>query len=165
MSLRISRLCLIVVLGTAACNSRPPLANAHPSADALARAVLDALARSDRQALEAVALTEQEFRDRVWPDLPAARPERNLPFSYVWGDLRQKSQVGLARTLATHGGRRYELVGVRFEGPSTRYSQSEVHRATVLTVRDAQGAGQDVRLFGSSIEGDGAWKVFSYVLD
>ena len=165
MSLRISVLCLVAILGSAACASQPPLANATPSSEALARAVLDAVARSDRTALEALALTEQEFRDRVWPDLPAARPERNLPFSYVWGDLRQKSQVGLARTLATHGGRRYELVRVRFAGPTTRYSHSEVHRETVLTVRDAEGANQDVRLFGSSVEGDGAWKVFSYVLD
>jgi hypothetical protein len=161
---RVFGLCLLAILGTA-CVSHPPLANAHPSVEALARVVLDALARSDRSALEAVALTEQEFRDSVWPDLPAARPGRNLPFSYVWGDLHQKSQIALARTLANHGGRRYELVHVRFEGASTRYSRCEVHRETVITVRDAHGATQDVRLFGSSVEDDGAWKVFSYVAD
>jgi hypothetical protein len=155
----------MTVLGAVACNSQPPLANTRGSAEALATAVLDALARRDRTALEALALSEQEFRTYVWPDLPAARPERNLPFSYVWGDLRQKSQVGLTTTLAKHGGRRYELVGVRFGGASTRYSKCEVHRETVLTVRDAEGASQDLRLFGSSVEEDGAWKVFSYVLD
>ena len=53
-------------------------------------------------------------------------------FSYVWGDLRQKSQAGLAR----HAGEvrratRYELVGVRFDGASTRYTTCEVHRDTV----------------------------------
>lgn len=115
--------------------------------------------------LRDLALSEQEFRDHVWPDLPAAKPERNLPFSYVWGDLRQKSQAGLAGILATHGGHRYELVGVRFDGTSTRYGTCEVHRDTVLTVRDPSGMQQDVELFGSSVEQDGRWKVFSYVVD
>ena len=54
---------------------------------------------------------------------------------------------------------------MRFRGSSTRYSRCDVHRETVLTVRAADGANQDLRLFGSSVEGDGAWKVFSYVLD
>ncbi len=57
-------------------------------------------------ALRDLALNEIEFREQVWPELPAARPERNLPFSYVWGDLRQKSDANLERTLARHGGRR-----------------------------------------------------------
>ena len=56
--------------------------------------------RRDRARLDALALSEQEFRDHVWPDLPAARPERNLPFSYVWGDLHQKSNISLARDAA-----------------------------------------------------------------
>jgi len=74
-------------------------------------------------------------------------------------------QAGLAATLAKHGGQRYEIVSVRFEGPSTRYSRCEVHRQTVLTVRGPDGVKQDLRLFGSSVEEGGAWKVFSYVLD
>ncbi len=151
--------------GLAGCNTAPPLANAHGSPEALASAVLDALARRDRAALERVALSEQEFRDFVWPDLPAARPERNLPFSYVWGDLYQKSQNSLVATFANHAGRRYELVRVRFDGARTRYSRSEVRRDTVVTVRDAEGTERDLRLFGSSVQQAGAWKVFSYVVD
>jgi hypothetical protein len=165
MNWRTLTLSLIVVLGAAGCSSQAPLANSRRSSEALATAVLDAVARGDRPGLEALALSEQEFRDHVWPDLPAAQPERNLPFSYVWGQLRQKSQAGLAATLAKHGGQRYEIVSVRFEGPSTRYSTCEVHRQTVLTVRGPDGVKQDLRLFGSSVEQGGAWKVFSYVLD
>jgi hypothetical protein len=40
-----------------------------------------------------------------------------------------------------------------------------VHRDAELVVRDADGATRAVRLFGSLIEQDGAWKVFSYVAD
>lgn len=145
--------------------SSPLLGNTHPSSQALATAVLDGLQRRDMATLRALALNEQEFREQIWPELPAARPERNLPFSYVWGDLRQKSEASLDQTFAGHAGRRYTLVSVRFAGEVTRYPSYTVHRETVLRVRDESGAETDVRLFGSSVEKDDAWKVFSYVVD
>ena len=143
----------------------PPLSNTHPSAEALASAVLTAVERRDQAALHALALDEDEFRAHIWPELPAARPERNLPFSYVWGDLRQKSDAELTTTLSRHGGGRYTLVGVTFGGETTRYPSYSVHRETILRVRDAGGVEHDLRLFGSSLEKDGVWKVFSYVVD
>jgi hypothetical protein len=147
------------------CESRPLLSNTHPSPDALARAVLGAVERQDAAALRALALNEEEFREQVWPELPAARPERNLPFSYVWGDLRQKSEEGLVRTLARHGGRRYALVSVRTAGETTRYPSYTVSRETVLLARGETGVESELRLFGSILQKDGAWKVFSYVVD
>lgn len=155
---------LLVVVLSAACNSAPPLQNTRPSPDAVAAAVLDALARKDEAALEALALNDAEFRAHVWPELPASRPERNLPYSYVWGDLHQKSRAGLSQTLARHGGVRYELRGVTFGG-ETKYPSYVVHRGATMRVRDASGAEQDIRVSGSMIEKDGAWKVFSYVVD
>lgn len=141
------------------------MANAHSSAESLAAAVLDALAANDRARLGALALNEQEFRELVWPDLPAARPERNLPFSYVWGDLHQKSDVALASTLAAHGAKRYTLAGVRFSGETTNYEHYRVHRDATLRVRDASGTERELRVCGSMLESAGAWKVFSYVTD
>jgi len=155
---------LLALVASAACGRVPPLANTNPSANALATAVLDALARGDRAGLEALALSETEFRDYLWPELPAARPERNLPFSYVWGELRQKSAGALGNTLAEHGGRRYEFVGVTFSG-RTDYVTYAVHREATVRVKAASGERMDLRLCGSMIEKDGAWKVFSYVVD
>lgn len=150
----------------AACTpGTPPLTNAQPSREALAETFLDALARRDADALRSLALNEREFREHVWPELPAARPERNLPFSYVWTDLRQKSEQSLAQTLAEHGGRRYTLIEARFATQSTRYPSYVVHRETVLRVRDAEGVQRDLRLFGSILEKDRAWKIFSFVAD
>jgi hypothetical protein len=140
------------------------LANSSSSADALAREVLEALSRRDRQRLDALALSEQEFRDHVWPDLPAARPERNLPFSYVWGDLRQKSNVSLSETLQAKGGRRHTLQRVTFSGV-TPYAHYAVHRDATFTAIDDAGALQTIRVCGSFLEKDGVWKVFSYVVD
>jgi hypothetical protein len=155
----------IWVLGfLSGCGSPPPLENTHTSPTALAEALLDAVAQRDRATLERVALTEREFRDHVWPQLPAARPERNLPFSYVWGDLRQKSTATLSRVLADHGGRRYQLLGVEFEGEAD-YRTYRVHRDARVRVRDAAGRDLTLRVCGSMLEQDGRWKVFSYVID
>jgi hypothetical protein len=150
--------------GSGACSRVPPLANTANSPEALASAVLDALSRRDRARLDALALSEQEFRDHVWPDLPAARPERNLPFSYVWGDLRQKSNIGLARTLDAYGGKRHTLQRVSFAGV-TPYAHYAVHRDATFAVVDDGGSPQTLRVCGSLLEKDGVWKVFSYVVD
>lgn len=164
---RLGRLAAAVlsVLSLAACESRAPLAGAEGSADALGRRVLAALERRDLDDLRRVALREREFRQHVWPDLPAARPERNLPLSYVWGDLHQKSETALASTLAAYGGRRLELVAVRNVGAATQFNTSVVRRQTELTVREAGGGVRQIRVFGSTIEEAGVFKVFSFVVD
>jgi hypothetical protein len=150
----------------AACGSlAPPLANTHSSARDLATAVLGAIERRDMAALREAALSEREFRDHVWPELPAARAERNLPFSYVWGDLHQKSEAALAGTLASHGGQHLELISVDFLGGTTRYETYLVHRHTSMMVRDTSGKELPLQLFGSTLEKDGQFKVFSYVVD
>jgi hypothetical protein len=148
----------------AACVRVPPLQNALGSSAALASAVLDALSRSDRTCPEALAVSEREFRDHVWPDLPAARPERNLPFSYVWGDLRQKSTISLSQTVKRHGGARYALTRV-FVAGKTSYARYVVHRAATFEVTDSGGRATCLGVCGSFLEKDGVWKVFSYVVD
>lgn len=154
-----------LVLAAACSPAPPPLEPTFDSPEALARSVLDRYAAGDAEGLRRLALTEQEFRQRVWPELPASRPERNLPFSYVWGDLRQKSDLSLARLLARHRGRRLELVELRFAEPRTPYKTFVVHRESVFTVAEPGGAREEVRLAGSMIEQGGRWKVFSYVVD
>ncbi len=100
----------------------------------------------------------------MWPELPAARPERNLPFSYVWGDLRQKSSDTLRRLLADRGGRAYEFVRVE-HGETTKYDTFVVHRDVAIVVRTAGAGEQRLRFYGSMIEKGGALKVFSYFVD
>jgi hypothetical protein len=155
---------LLSAVVTGACGT-PPLTNAQPSSEGLARELLSALARRDETQLQALAVTSEEFEQRVWPELPAARPERNLPWSYVWMDLRQKSDAMLRRTLNEYGGRAYQLETVRFDGQATTHGSYRVFRETTLVVRDGVGARHELRLCGSMIQADGGWKVFSYVVD
>jgi hypothetical protein len=153
----------LLCLSLAACARQIP--HSQASVDALAQAVLDAVAARDETALRRLALDEQEFREHVWPELPASRPERNLPFSFVWGDLRTKSDAGLAAMLRDHGGRRYRLERVRFGGGITQYQSSVVHRESTLEVRGPDGERDTIQLFGSVIQKAGGFKVFSYVVD
>jgi hypothetical protein len=156
---------LLTVFLTACGSPSTALPNSHDSIETLARAVLKEIERRDLDALYALALNRQEFTDHVWPELPAARPERNLSVSYVWGDLSQKSNIMLRETLAAHGGRKYDLVSMRFLGETTRYPSYLVHRESELTVRDATGREHNIRFFGSVIEKNKRFKVFSYVVE
>jgi hypothetical protein len=154
---------LIAASVTAGC--RQPLQQTQSSSDALARAVLSALERRDVDALRALAVNEGEFRDVVWPELPAARPERNLSAEYVWSDLRVKSEAGLRRILAEHGGRALTFVRVGFNGKTSQYRSYLVHREAIITARDADLGESTVQMFGSILERDGHFKVFSYAVD
>ena len=153
----------LLCLSLAACAR--PIPNSQASVDALAQAVLDAVAARDEAALRRLALDEQEFREHVWPELPASRPERNMPFSYVWTDLRTKSDAGLSGVLLSHGGRTYTLDRIRFGGSTTQYRTFVVHRESAIEVHDGDGRRETLQLFGSVIEKDGRFKVFSYVVD
>lgn len=146
--------------------ARPvPLANTFSSPEALAEAVIEAMRSEDIDRLRTLALTEKEFRAHVWPDLPAARPERNVPFDFVWGRLQQNSEAHLRHTVAGLGDRPLRLRDVRFTGEASEYGAVVVHRNTQLGVTANDGAEHVVRLFGSTIEQGGRYKVFSYVVD
>lgn len=173
LSATVKRLVAAAVLVTAAACSAPseptrpsaPLANTFESVDALAHAVLAAVAVGDRARLIDLSLSEEEFRDHVWPELPASRPERNVPFEYAWGQLKQNSDGHLQQTLARYRGQQLRLVRVGFRGEATTYATFEVRRETEVVATDQNGRDLILRLFGSVILKDGRYKVFSYVVD
>lgn len=166
------RLIAAAVLVTAACTApaRPtrvlaPLSNTFESPDALARSVLRALERRDLDALRALPLSEAEFREHVWPELPVSRPERNVPFAYSWAQMRQRSDGSLQQTFARHAGRRLQLRQTRFTGETTRYASFSVMRDSEIIARDDSGRDLILRLYGSALAKDGRVKMFSYVVD
>ena len=161
----VRRWALITAVGCTVACSPPEFQNSQATAEVLSHEVLTALERHDEYRLRALAISEVEFEQRVWPALPAALPERNMPWSYVWMDLRQKSDSTLQRTLRAYGGRHYELVEVKFEGTTTTHGSYQVRRDSRLIVRDASGRRQELRIVGSMIAGAEGWKVFSYVAD
>lgn len=142
-----------------------PLAGSEATPEAVARQALERIAAGDREALLSLALGETEFREVVYPALPASRPERNTSADFVWRSLHQKSRNSLTFTLDRYAGRPLELVAVDFLGETTDYGSYRVHRKTALTVRTPEGRQRVVRLFGSMIERAGRYQIFSFVTD
>jgi hypothetical protein len=156
--------CLLAILA-AGCQQRPALRNTFDSPESLTRAVVNALTQQDLARLGSLAVTEDEFRQLVWPKLPAARAGRNLPWSYVWEDLRSKSGHHVRGLVHAWNDRGFQVARVSFEGETTDYQTHRIHRKTVVTLRDRNGRETTGRLFGSTIEQNGRYKVFSYVVD
>lgn len=135
------------------------------SPEAAAREALALIEAGDAGRLSQLALSEAEFRAAVYPRLPASRPERNTSADFVWDRLHQRSRSALAYTLERYRGRRFEVVAVDFVGETTDYGSFQVHRETVLTVETPDGERGTLRIFGSMLEQDGRYKIFSYVTD
>jgi hypothetical protein len=159
-------LALFLLMPAAGCHRSvelTPIARTFESPEALAREVLGAIERNDVDALRRLPLTEQEFRQHVWPQLPASRTQGNVPFDFVWDQLHQRSDLYLRQTVARYGGHRLDLIGVDFQGDTTEYDGFVVRRETSLRVRDDQGRESSVRLFGSVMEQGDRYKLFSFV--
>lgn len=135
------------------------------SPEALAKAFLEALEREDGATLKSFALTEEQFRQYVWPQLPSSRPERNVPFEFGWGDLHQKSHNALLRTFARYKGEPLKFVDIRFEDGVSDYETYLVHRDARVKVRRADATEEWLDLFGSVMEWNGRYKLFSNVTD
>jgi len=112
-----------------------------------------------------LALSEAEFRDHVWPELPTSRPERNVPFEYAWGQLKQHSDGSLQGSLGRYAGRPLRFARMRFTGETTQYPSFLVMRDSEIVAADETGRELVLRLFGSVLVKDGRCKVFSYVVD
>jgi len=100
----------------------------------------------------------------VWPDLPASRLP-NVSCDFAWDQATLNSLSGLVEMLRDHEGRKYELVSLRFAKGTEAYPSYKVHKETWLRVRDETGAESELRLFGSMLEMDGNFKLFSFVVD
>lgn len=142
-----------------------PLSNTFADPEALAQAVLARLASRDIDGLRDLALSEQEFKDHVWPELDTSRPERNVPFEYAWGQLKQRSDGVLDSTVSRYAGKPLKFLRTRYRGETTQYKSFVVMRESEIVAADETGRELVLQLFGSAMVKDGRYKIFSYVVD
>lgn len=140
------------------------LLHGQPSAEALASQVLQALAGKNKEHLRNLAVTKEEFRTRLWPELPASSIP-NLTCDWVWDTFQPSSVAGFAQILAAHGGKRYDFVRVRYAKGTTSYASLKVHEDARVIVRDDGGQEKELKLFGSILEMDGQFKLCSFIVD
>lgn len=162
---------VVIAIAMAGCtqptspSSKVSLAHTFDSPEALAQAVLTGLASKDVAGLNALALSEQEFKDHVWPELDTSRPERNVPFEYAWGQLKQRSDGYLDVTVGRYAGQKLRFVSTRYTGETTKYESFSVMRESEIVAADDTGRDLVLRLFGSAMVKDGRYKLFSFVVD
>jgi len=138
-----------------------PLINGQPSPEAVATRFLEYLFDKDTKAIQSLRLTKREFCEYVWPELPASRIP-NVTCDWAWDQATLKSDGGLSELMSPHGGRRYELVHVRFAGGTEEHYTYRIHKDTRLTLKDKNGAQKEVKILGSMLELDGKYKLFSF---
>ena len=109
-------------------------------------------------------ITKDEFCQSVWPELPSSRIQ-NLSCDFAWDQATLRSEGGLYDLLPSHGGRRYDLVIVNFPKGVDTYPGYKILKEPRLVVKDETGHQQEVRLFGSMLEMNGQFKLFSFVTD
>ena len=126
--------------------------------------VVSHLVRGDDRALWRMAVDSSEFSEVVWPAMPASRPELNFDLEFVWSSHDVRNRRAFEKLVAKYGGRYMELVEV---APTEvqDYGAFRIHRRPMVTVRDASGDEHRLRLFGSLIEQDGRYKLYSFRTD
>lgn len=140
------------------------LANAQMSAEELSRNFLKALANEDRNFIESLRLSKEEFCQYVFPELPSSKMP-NVTCDFVWQQATLKSLSGLSEMYPKHKGKKYQFVALRFEKGTDSYPTYKVHKEAHLMVKDELGRQKELRLFGSMLEMDGKYKLFSFVID
>lgn len=143
----------------------PSLEPTFESPEALAKAIVDGFSRENGAVLDSYPLNEEQFRYYVWPQLPVSRPEVNMPFDYLWDDTHQKSHNALLRSFDRYKGQGMTLLEIQFEDGVTDYETYLVHRDARVKVRLEDGRETWLDLFGSVMEYQGRYKLFSYVTD
>jgi hypothetical protein len=139
-------------LGTAPAALSP----AFRSREALVRALVRVIERSDTIGFVPLVLTRAEFAFMYYPANPLSRPPYALPPALMWFRLQESNRRAAFALMRSRGGSvgyvGHECAHSERQGANTIWSGCEVRRRT------ADGAERGERLFGTIIERDGRYK-------
>jgi len=155
------------------CSSQHQLANTSPAIDKIGRSVLAAVHKNDYKELDVMRITEQEFRELIFPGLPIGKIEQwKKNFDFVWGDVNTKSVYGLRTVLARYGGQKFSYVKTIFKKGVTTYELESTipfwkqsykgHEDAWIIAKNDKGDETELKLFGGIIEYRGKYKIMSF---
>lgn len=152
---------LLVYSSSVGCE-KPIWKNSLDSPDQLGLAVVDALNRKDIEKLNSLRVQREEFIAWIWPAFPASRPPSNFPSDFAWSNMNKKCNTGMKKWIARYGGHNLKFVSIRFDRPSETYDGFQILRGTVLTLQNAAGEKQELKILGSVVVKDNQYKLLSY---
>ncbi|HSR52489.1 MAG TPA: hypothetical protein VLV83_16815 [Acidobacteriota bacterium] len=112
-----------------------------------------------------MAVSREEFEQYVWPSLPASQPGSGLTSEWVYNQSLLRSLGGFEKVMGWHAGREYGFRDIRIDGGVKQYQGFTIHDDPVLSITDERGKAREIQLFGSIIERDGEFKIYSFNLD
>jgi len=130
-------------------------------------AVAAAVSSGDADAMRRLAVTEEEFRDLVWPTLDVAKlPNSNFTWEFVWSQHQLKHDKCLLRTSHDLGGIDFDIIDVSFLGATSDHGIFKIHRDSEARIMRPDGTRESMQLFGSVLEtDDGRYKIYSFIND
>ncbi len=165
-SLAILAALTVTILTVGACaDEAPPLPGSAPSLERLGQTVWSALVTEDTTALTALRLTEHEHNDRVWPQLPASRPEVNFPVDLAWENIQLRNRRAITRLLASFRGSRAELRTTECRGETEEYRTFHVLQDCYLVLQHPDGGRFHLQAFRYVHVMNGGYKIFRYYDD
>jgi hypothetical protein len=137
------------------------LEGAAPTRDSLVRRFVRALTDQDTAALARMHLSRAEFAWIYFPSSEFASPPYELPPEILWLQMTAESNKGISRALrAFERGAAY--LGHECATTPELRGQSRLWTGCIVRWRDAAGANEEFRLFGSILEHADGFKFVSY---
>ena len=156
----------VAILTVGACaDEAPPLPGSAPSLESLGRTVWSALVTGDTTTLTALRLTEHEHNDRVWPELPASRPEVAFPVDLAWENIQLRNRRAITRLLASFRGSRAELRTTECRGETGEFRTFHVLHDCYLVLEHPDRGRVQLQAFRYVHVMNGGYKVFRYYDD
>ena len=137
-----------------------PFTGGTKSMKALAAAILGAFHAERADSLLSLCVTQNEFRDILWPEFPQSRPATGLRWDDAWPVLYGRLNGGSRAAVREYGGHVYTLS--RVETTSiTPYRNFKLHNGVTVVAKD--DTGREVRFTGvrAIAERRGRFKIYS----
>ena len=141
---------------------QPCMAQSTSPADDVMRQVVSALSANDQSALTKLSIDQTEFKKYVWPALAAQMSGSNTNADKYYPTYQKVSQAGIAEATTALAGKKWEIVKINLEPAQRRGKGFQVFGGPVLVLRDEGGQEKTIRVVGSLLERDGAYKVITY---
>jgi len=138
-----------------------PLKGGTRSLDELGVAVCRFLSHSDRDSMNAMCVTDTEFRDIMWREFPQSRPVTGLQWEDGWRVLSMRLQSGCSDAIGQHGGHYWQFLRFERSDSTMRYKNFKLHNGLVLVVRNDTGGIERLGWLRSVIERKGRFKIYS----
>ncbi len=168
--IRLAALSFILLFAVVCCNERRafevasadiPLSNTYGSAEDLARAAIRAIEDSSEAGLQALQVSEQEYRNVIWLNLDA-KEIGGLGVDKAWGWVQRDGVKAVNRALYDWGGRKWELVETRVLHEVRPRNRMNIIRGLAIVVEDKNGERETWDLLNVVVEMNGRYKVVAF---